>query len=61
MAHRRAKLTLLGRRLLVDRTLVDGIAVAHAADMTSGGDRASCSTSVSRSWAGSLTGPPGGP
>ena len=33
MAHRRAKLTALGRRLLVDRILVDGVAVAHAADM----------------------------
>ena len=33
MAHRRAKLTALGRRLLVDRILVDGMAVAHAADM----------------------------
>jgi transposase InsO family protein len=33
MAHRRAKLTLLGRQLLVDRILVDGLAVAHAADM----------------------------
>ncbi len=33
MAHRRAKLTLLGRRLLVDRILIDGMAVAHAADM----------------------------
>ena len=33
MAHRRAKLTLLGRRLLVDRILVDGMAVAHAAHM----------------------------
>ena len=33
MAHRRAKLTVLGRRLLVDRILVDGMAVAHAADM----------------------------
>jgi len=33
VAHRRAKLTLLGRRLLVDRILVDGMAVAHAADM----------------------------
>ncbi len=33
MAHRRAKLTVLGRRLLVERILTDGIAVAHAADM----------------------------
>ena len=33
MAHRRAKLTLLGRRLLVDRIIVDGMAVAHAAHM----------------------------
>jgi transposase InsO family protein len=33
VAHRRAKLTVLGRRLLVDRILIDGIAVAHAADM----------------------------
>ena len=33
MAHRRAKLTSLGRRLLVDRILIDGMAVAHAADM----------------------------
>ena len=33
MAHRRAKLTALGRRLLVDRILIDGMAVAHAADM----------------------------
>lgn len=33
MAHRRAKLTVLGRRLLVDRILGDGMAVAHAADM----------------------------
>lgn len=33
MAHRRAKLTALGRRLLVDRIVVDGMAVAHAADM----------------------------
>lgn len=33
MAHRRAKLTVLGRRLLVDRILIDGMAVAHAADM----------------------------
>ena len=33
MAHRRAKLTALGRQLLVDRILVDGMAVAHAADM----------------------------
>ena len=33
MAHRRAKLTVFGRRLLVDRILVDGMAVAHAADM----------------------------
>ena len=33
MAHRRAKLTVLGRRLLVDRILNDGMAVAHAADM----------------------------
>lgn len=33
MAHRRAKLTLLGRRLLVDRILIDGMAVAHVADM----------------------------
>ena len=33
VAHRRAKLTVLGRQLLVDRILVDGMAVAHAADM----------------------------
>jgi transposase InsO family protein len=33
VAHRRAKLTVLGRRLLVDRILVEGMAVAHAADM----------------------------
>ncbi len=33
MAHPRAKLTPLGRRLLVDRIVVDGMAVAHAADM----------------------------
>ncbi len=33
MAHRRAKLTVLGRRLLVDRIVIDGMAVAHAADM----------------------------
>ncbi len=33
MAHRRAKLTALGRQLLVDRIVVDGLAVAHAADM----------------------------
>jgi hypothetical protein len=33
VVHRRAKLTVLGRRLLVDRILVDGMAVAHAADM----------------------------
>lgn len=33
MAHRRAKLTSLGRQLLVNRILVDGMAVAHAADM----------------------------
>jgi transposase InsO family protein len=33
VAHRRAKLTVLGRRLLVDRITVDGMAVAHAADM----------------------------
>ncbi len=33
MAHRRAKLTVFGRRLLVDRIVVDGMAVAHAADM----------------------------
>ena len=33
MAHRKAKLTVLGRRLLVDRIVVDGMAVAHAADM----------------------------
>jgi transposase InsO family protein len=33
VAHRRAKLTALGRQLLVDRILVDGMAVAHAADM----------------------------
>ena len=33
MAHRRAKLTVLGRQLLVDRIMVDGMAVAHAADM----------------------------
>jgi transposase InsO family protein len=33
VAHRRAKLTALGRRLLVDRILTDGMAVAHAADM----------------------------
>ncbi len=33
MAHRRAKLTVLGRQLLVDRIVVEGMAVAHAADM----------------------------
>jgi transposase InsO family protein len=33
VAHRRAKLTLLGRRLLVERIVVDGMAVAHAAHM----------------------------
>lgn len=33
MAHRRAKLTVLGRQLLVDRIVIDGMAVAHAADM----------------------------
>ena len=33
MAHRKAKLTVLGRQLLVDRIVVDGMAVAHAADM----------------------------
>jgi hypothetical protein len=33
VAHRRAKLTVLGRRLLVERILIDGMAVAHAADM----------------------------
>jgi transposase InsO family protein len=33
VAHRRAELTPLGRRLLVDRILTDGMAVAHAADM----------------------------
>ncbi len=33
MAHRRAKLTSLGRQLLVNRILVDGMAVAHAADV----------------------------
>ena len=33
MAHRRAKLTVLGRQLLVDRITVEGMAVAHAADM----------------------------
>jgi transposase len=33
VAHRRAKLTALGRRLLVDRILIDGMAVAHATDM----------------------------
>ena len=33
MAHRRAKLTVLGLQLLVARILLDGIAVAHAADM----------------------------
>jgi transposase-like protein len=33
VAHRRAKLTALGRRLLVNRILLDGMAVAHAADM----------------------------
>jgi len=33
VAHRRAKLTVLGRQLLVDRILIDGMAVAHAADM----------------------------
>ena len=31
MAHRRAKLTVLGRQLLVDRIVIDGMAVAHAA------------------------------
>ena len=33
MAHRRAKLTVLGRQLLVDRIVIDGMAVAHAAHM----------------------------
>lgn len=33
MAHRRAKLTVLGRQLLVNRIVVDGMAVAHAAAM----------------------------
>lgn len=33
MAFRRAKLTVLGRQLLVDRIVVDGLAVAHAANM----------------------------
>jgi len=33
VAHRRAKLTVLGRQLLVDRITVDGMAVAHAANM----------------------------
>lgn len=33
MAHRRAKLTSLGRQLLVNRIVVEGMAVAHAADM----------------------------
>jgi transposase InsO family protein len=33
VAHPRAKLTALGRQLLVDRILVDGMAVAHAAAM----------------------------
>jgi transposase InsO family protein len=33
VAHRMAKLTALGRQLLVNRILVDGMAVAHAADM----------------------------
>jgi transposase InsO family protein len=33
VAHRRAKLTVLGRLLLVDRIVVEGVAVAHAADM----------------------------
>jgi len=33
VAHRRAKLTVLGRQLLVDRITIDGMAVAHAADM----------------------------
>ena len=33
MAHRKAKVTVLGRRHLVDRIRVDGMAVAHAADM----------------------------
>jgi transposase InsO family protein len=33
VAHRRAKLTVLGRRLLVERILIDGMAVAHAAAM----------------------------
>ena len=33
MAHRRAKLTSLGRQLLVNRIVVEGVAVAHAADM----------------------------
>jgi hypothetical protein len=30
VAHLRAKLTVLGRRLLVQRILIDGTAVAHA-------------------------------
>jgi hypothetical protein len=33
VTHHRAKLTLLGRRLLVDRIVVDGMAVADAAQM----------------------------
>jgi len=33
MAHRKAKLPVLGRQLLVDRITVDGMAVAHAADV----------------------------
>jgi transposase len=33
VAHRRAKLILLGPRLLIDRILVDGMAMAHAGDI----------------------------
>ena len=32
MAHRRARLTVFGRQLLVDRVIVDGWPVAHAAE-----------------------------
>ena len=33
MAHRRAKLTVFGRRLLVERIELEGWPVAHAAGM----------------------------
>jgi transposase InsO family protein len=39
VAHRKAKLTVFGRRLLVDRVRVDGMAVAHAADMAGVSDQ----------------------